>query len=158
MIIDTLTRTPELVRGRAADFCTGSGVLAITMATAGAAEVVAYDISASAVHTARANARAAGVTVDVRHGSFERGRVPGGYDLIVCNPPYVPAPPHDDEPIPATAGPVVAWNAGPDGRLVLDPLCREAPHLLAPGGTLLLVHSEFSGVEDSLEALRTVGL
>jgi release factor glutamine methyltransferase len=158
MIVDTVARMPEVVRGRAADLCTGSGVLAIAIAKAGASEVVAFDISTSAVRAARANARAARATVEVRHGSFEHAWVRGAYDLVVCNPPYVPAPQRDDEPIPDEAGPAAAWNAGADGRLVLDPLCRRAPDLLAPGGTLLLVHSEFSGVEDSLSSLRSGGL
>ena len=158
MIIDTVARMPGVVRGRVADLCTGSGVLAIAVAKAGASEVIAFDISRSAVRAARANARAAGATVEVRHGSFDRAWVRDAYDLVVCNPPYVPAPHHDDEPIPAAAGPAAAWNAGADGRLVLDPLCSKAPDLLAPGGTLLLVHSEFSGVEDSLSSLRTGGL
>ena len=154
LLIDTLARMPELARGRAADLCTGSGVLAIAVAQAGAAEVVAFDISRSAVQAARANARAAATPVEVRYSSFEGARISGGYDLIVSNPPYVPTPHDDDEPIPAAAGPAAAWNAGADGRLVLDPLCRQAPELLAPGGTLLLVQSAFSGVDDSLAALR----
>jgi release factor glutamine methyltransferase len=158
LLIDTMARMPGVARGRAADLCTGSGVLAIAVANAGASEVVAFDISASAVRAARTNARASRACVEVRHGSFDQARIHGGYDLVVSNPPYVPAPQHDDEPIPIAAGPAAAWNAGPDGRLVLEPLCREAHELLAPGGTLLLVHSEFSGVGDSLTALRASGL
>src|SRR5690606_40250807 len=42
--------------------------------------------------------------------------------------------------------------------MVLDPLCAAAPALLADGGSLLVVHSEFSGVDQSLAALRTGGL
>lgn len=51
--------------------------------------------------------------------------------------------------IGADARPPRAWDAGPDGRLVLDPLCRVAPRLLTAGGTLLRVHSEPAGIERS---------
>ena len=56
------------------------------------------------------------------------------------------------------AGPAWAWNAGPDGRMVLDPLCSSASGLLADGGSMLLVQSALAGVEHSLDALRSTGL
>lgn len=37
-----------------------------------------------------------------------------------------------------------AWEAGIDGRAVIDRLCAEAPALLRPGGVLLAVHSVMS--------------
>jgi release factor glutamine methyltransferase len=62
------------------------------------------------------------------------------------------------ESIPGEAGPPWAYNAGEDGRRVLDPLCHAAPDLLTPGGTFLVVHSEFSGIGETLRALRMRGL
>ena len=70
-------------------------------------------------------------------------------------------PPHrrgDTDVIPITAGPARAWNAGVDGRLVLDPLCESAAGLLDAGGSMLLVQSALSGVEKSLNSLRSTGL
>jgi hypothetical protein len=58
----------------------------------------------------------------------------------------------------ADVGPARAWDAGEDGRLLLEPLCSNAPDLLTSGGDLFLVHSEFAGVDCSLEALRAAGL
>jgi len=52
----------------------------------------------------------------------------------------------------------VAWNAGPDGRLVLDPLCESASKLLCDRGSLLLVHSAIAGVQQSLDRLKWAGL
>jgi release factor glutamine methyltransferase len=60
--------------------------------------------------------------------------------------------------IPLTAGPAWAWNAGLDGRMVLDPLCGSASGLLAAGGSMLLVQSALSGVEKSVNSLRSTGL
>ncbi|MFF0146689.1 hypothetical protein [Amycolatopsis sulphurea] len=47
-------------------------------------------------------------------------------------------------------------DAGPDGRLLLDPLCEHASELLTPGGKLLPAQSAMSDVDRSRElvALR----
>jgi release factor glutamine methyltransferase len=83
----------------------------------------------------------------------------GPYDLVVCNPPYVPHDPSiEGVQLPSHLGPARAWDAGYDGRLVLDPLCATAPQLLADGGTLLLVQSEFAVPRQTLAALAGAGL
>lgn len=136
------------------DVGTGTGALALAAARAGAASVTAVDVSRRAVLTARLNAVLRGRSVRVR-----RGRAPDcvrgqRFDLVLANPPYVPS--HVDG-VPRW-GAAVAWNAGRDGRAVLDPLCAAAPDLLAPGGVLLLAHSALCGVERTLRALRDGGL
>jgi release factor glutamine methyltransferase len=138
-----------------ADMCTGSGIVAIAAAHAGAARVDAFDVSTAAVACARQNAAAAHAAITVHHGSLDRAAAMGPYDVVLCNPPYVPfsAAEAVDEAIGADAGPPQAWNAGLDGRLVLDPLCVMAPRLLTAGGTLLLVHSETADIERSLTSL-----
>jgi release factor glutamine methyltransferase len=91
----------------------------------------------------------------VHHGSWARAVEFEPFDLVTCNPPYIPFDENvDDEPIPDAAGPEIAWNAGRDGRQVLDPLCEHAPQLLAASGTILLVHSEFADVGRTVNALR----
>ncbi|MGE3247156.1 MAG: methyltransferase [Beijerinckiaceae bacterium] len=56
---------PELVRGRRVlDFATGSGLVAIAAAKAGAAHVVASEIDAYAIEAAAINASANGVCLD----------------------------------------------------------------------------------------------
>jgi release factor glutamine methyltransferase len=152
--------TAGLARGRrVVDLCTGSGVIAVTAAEQGAGAVTALDICAHAVRCARANAAAAAVDIDVHRGSWARAVEFGPFDLITCNPPYVPHDPGVDfEPLPPYVGPARAWDAGEDGRLVLDPLCAAVPQLLADGGTLLLVQSEFADPRLSLAALSSAGL
>ena len=58
---------------------------------------------------------------------------------------------------PPTSGPARAWDAGEDGRLLLDPLCASAPDLLTSGGNLLLVHSEIAGTDRSLDVYALAG-
>ena len=76
------------------------------------------------------------------------------FDAIVSNPPYVPAP--TDE-LPAR-GPARAWDAGRDGRALLDRICGRAPEHLAPGGVVLVVHSSLLGYERTAELLTGGGL
>ncbi|MBT3150312.1 methyltransferase [Streptomyces sp. CHD11] len=135
------------------DVGTGSGALAVAAARRGT-RVTAVDVSWRALCATRLNALRAGVPVRIRHGNLftpVRGR---SFDLILANPPYVPAPGGRGLP----RGAARAWDAGADGRLVLDRICREVPELLRPGGVLLLVQSALSGPELTLGLLRASGL
>ena len=135
LLIDALSRCVPLTGQSVADVCTGSGVVGIAAARLGAARVSAWDISESAVQCARANADAAGVVIDVRRGSLDRALARGPYDIVVSNPPYVPTPKGQlGESIPDEAGPPWAYNAGEDGRMVLDPLCHAVPGCSHPVG------------------------
>ena len=154
-----MRRSGLIRRQRVLDLCTGSGFVAIAAAEMGCASVTAFDICPHAVRCSRGNAAVAGVEVDVRQGSWIGALDCAPFDVVVSNPPYVPTPPDgDSEVICPHAGPAWAWNAGPDGRLVLDPLCASVSKLLCASGSLLLVHSVFAGVQQSLDTLRSSGL
>lgn len=157
LLIDAMTESETLGNTRVADLCTGSGVVAIAAARAGAAEVLAFDICPRAVQYARRNARASGVDVQVHRGSWSRASEFTPFDLVVANPPYVPQAPVDDHRISA-AGPVQAWNGGAAGRSVLDPLCEAVPQLLAEGGTFLVVQSECADIPRTVAVLRSHGM
>lgn len=158
LLVDTLERTTVVVGRRVVDLCTGSGFVAIAAAGLGAKAVTAWDISEDAVQCARRNASDAGVSVDVRLGMFSDALPDGPYDVVVANPPYVPTPSGVELPIPENADPAWSWDGGEDGRSVVDALCEMAPKLLADGGTMLLVQSEFTDVEKSLSTLRNGAL
>lgn len=86
MMIDALLRfSPSLFaqpHASVLDMGTGTGVLAIMAAKAGAEQVVAVDIDDSSVRNARENAQSNGVQIDVRLGDS----VPEGqYRLIMAN-------------------------------------------------------------------------
>jgi release factor glutamine methyltransferase len=159
LLIDALHNS-GLARGRrVADLCTGSGVVAIAAAQMGARDVTAFEICPVAVACAQTNADIAGVRLSVRLGSWTQVRDCRPFDVVVANPPYVPAMPGaDSEAIPESAGPARAWDAGPDGRMILDPLCDSAADLLTDGGTLLLVHSGLANAGESMRRLRNTGL
>jgi release factor glutamine methyltransferase len=135
------------------DVGTGTGAVALVAARLGA-RVTAIDISWRAALNAKVNALLARLPVRVRRGDLLAPVSGRTFDLILSNPPYVPAP--------AGACPrrglARAWDAGHDGRLVLDRICQDAPGLLRPGGVLLVVQSALSGPEESLRRLRAAGL
>lgn len=134
---------------RVLDFCTGTGFLAVTAAQLGAASVTAVDIATRAVLTARFNARRRGLPVRVLRGGLDAAARTGPFDVVLSNPPYVPHGGGRADP---------RWDAGPDGRSVLDPLCDELSNLLSVKGFALVVHSGFSGVDETLGRLRGGGL
>jgi release factor glutamine methyltransferase len=153
MLADAIRQENLDPGSRALDVCTGSGLLAITAATCGAAST-AIDVSRRALLTVRLNAARHGVRVRTRRGRTFEPVAGERFDLIVSNPPYVPSP----RPDLPRRGPSRAWEAGHDGRLILDALCDKAPAHLLPGGVLLLVHSSLIGTDATLERLRRGGL
>ncbi len=138
---------------RVLDLCSGSGYLAVVAALAGAGEVTAVDLSRRAVLSARLNARLNGVRVRALRGDLLAPVRGERFDLIVSNPPYVPAA---NDALPGRGA--RAWDAGRDGRALLDRVLAEAPGALTPGGSLLVVHSSVCGEDPTLDRLRDAGL
>jgi release factor glutamine methyltransferase len=137
---------------RVLDACTGSGVVGVAAARAGG-RVTSVDVSRRAIASAWLNGRLNGVRIEALRGDLVAPVAGRAFDIIAANPPYVPAA----GPLP-TSGPARAWDAGRDGRALLDRLLAEAPPRLAPGGVLLLVQSDLLGVQPTLERLRAAGL
>jgi release factor glutamine methyltransferase len=153
MLAEAVREEVDPSGARTLDLCTGSGVVAVSAARAGA-RASAVDVSRRAVLTARLNGALNGVRVDARRGDLFSAVNGDRYDCITANPPYVPCA---REALPAR-GPQRAWEAGRDGRVVLDRVCDEAPRHLRPGGCVLLVQSTLIGEQETLERLTARGL
>ncbi|MFD3549196.1 HemK2/MTQ2 family protein methyltransferase [Streptomyces sp. NPDC058655] len=138
---------------RVLEIGTGTGALALQAARRGA-RVTAVDVSWRAVATARLNAIRHRLPLRVVHGDFASAVTGSRYDLVITNPPYVPAPGAE---LPVR-GPERAWDAGRDGRAVIDRICTAAPSLLHPGGVLLMVHSGMCGASETVDRLAATGM
>ncbi|MFI6290399.1 HemK2/MTQ2 family protein methyltransferase [Nonomuraea sp. NPDC050790] len=154
MLAQALGRLALPPGGRILDLGTGTGALAVIAARGPEAEVTAIDLSLRAVLSARFNAVLRGLRLRVIRGNLFAPVDGERFDLILANPPYVPG--IEAQPAPHSAS--RAWNAGADGRRLLDRICRHASAHLTSGGTLLLVQSSLSGVRESLYRLRCEGL
>jgi release factor glutamine methyltransferase len=127
---------------RVHDLCAGSGCVAVTIAAERPEWTVsASDISAEALVVARENAAALlGASRSGGPIAFAESdllaAVPGEFDLIVSNPPYV----ESDEAARLLglgwSEPRSALDGGPDGLDLIRRLAPEAAAALAPGGAL----------------------
>lgn len=140
--------------GAVLDLCSGSGLLAIVAARAYRSEVVAVDASRRARFATQLNAKLNGVKVAALTGDLFEPVRRRRFDLIVSNPPYLPSP----APAPGRHRAARAWDAGPDGRVFIDRICRHAADHLRPEGVLLLVHSSVCGETQTLSELRSARL
>src|SRR5690606_23493005 len=67
----------------------------------------------------------------------------GTVDLVISNPPYVPATNASALPPEVTGhDPAIAVFGGDDGLAVIRPLIRRAASLLRPGGAFAVEHDE----------------
>jgi len=154
LLIGVMRRGSYAVDRRVLDIGTGSGALAIAAARAGATSVTAVDLSWRSVAATWMNSRLNRAAVSVRHGDLFAPVAGRRFELVVANPPYVPS---ESSVLPRH--PIArAWDAGPDGRALLDRICAGAGDILTPNGDLLLVHSELSGTQRTLDALTEAGL
>ncbi len=126
------------------DLCTGSGALAIALATHWPrARVIAVDDDATALGYARRNAEA--TTVELVHADVTvpglLTDVRGSVDLVVSNPPYIPAGAVLDPEV-ADHDPAHALFGGADGMAVITPIARLAAGWLKPGGLFGVEHDD----------------
>jgi len=146
---------------RVLDLCTGNGSLAVLAAMAYPEVTVdAADISETALEVARIN-------VD-KHGVGERVRllqsdglqsVPGRYDLILCNPPYVNAQSMAQLPAEYRAEPGLALAGGADGMDFVRTLLRDAPDHMSERAVLVLeIGNERGHFEAAFPRLEVVWL
>lgn len=129
---------PEGCTQRVLDLGTGSGAVALALQhQRPSCSVTAVDASADALTVASANAQRLNLPVRFVQSDW-MAAVPGTFELIVSNPPYVA----DSDPHLAalTHEPLQALTSGADGLDDLRHIVAQAPSRLAPGGWLLLEH------------------
>ncbi|WP_330946245.1 peptide chain release factor N(5)-glutamine methyltransferase [Thermomonas sp. LB-4] len=154
LLVDlALARLPVDAPVRVADLGTGSGAIALAIASERPrAQVLATDASSAALDVARGNAARNGIgNVAFRLGSWLQPLGEDTFDLIASNPPYIA----EGDPHLARGDlrfePAMALSCGADGLDAIRVIVRDAPACLRPGGWLLLEHGWDQG--DAVRAL-----
>lgn len=131
------------------DLCTGSGAIALAMAT---------EVPHSRIHAVelspKAHAWAARNTADAENLSLILGdlaqtldELDGTASVVISNPPYVPDDAIPRDPEVRLHDPAMALYGGPDGLDIVRVLSTRALRLLRPGGLLIIEHGELQGAE-----------
>ena len=154
VLIRALERTGAAYESNVLDLGTGTGAVAIAAARTGARSVTAVDLSRRSVAAARLNARLHRRRVTVHRGDLFAPVSDRRFGLVTANPPYVPA---DTDVLPRHAI-ARCWDAGLDGRAVLDRICDAAASHLVPDGVVLLVHSAVCRADVTVERFAAAGV
>ena len=136
-------RVIEALRGLEApavlDLCCGSGCIGVSVALAApGAQVHAADLSPDALAVTRRNAEALGAQVTLHQGDLFAAVEGLRFDLIVSNPPYIPAGECPALQPEVLREPVMALDGGADGLDFYRRIAREAPLHLTAGGMVFL--------------------
>ena len=145
----------------AVDLCSGTGVIALALATeVPSATVHAVELSPEALPWLQRNAAALAdrITEVGSHlqvhaddattcASGSLSDIAGQVAVVVSNPPYIPIDAIPRDPEVRFHDPAMALYAGPDGLSVIRGVIETAAVLLRPGGTLVIEHADAQGEE-----------
>jgi release factor glutamine methyltransferase len=130
----------QVRQGRVADLGTGSGCIALALASEASFEqVVAVDASARALEVARRNAARCGIRLSLVRGDFGSSLAENAFDAVVSNPPYLSEAEYSalDASVKAFE-PRLALESGADGLRATGTVMTDAWRALRPGGWLAL--------------------
>ncbi len=132
------------------DIGTGSGILAIAAARAGAHRVVAVDINQAAVRSAVRNIARYNLAqqVEAREGDLFSAVEGERFDAILCNPPYLRGVPENVAEYAYKGGLRFEW---------LERFATEAHNHLTSCGRILIVLSDATDVPAILALLTRCG-
>jgi release factor glutamine methyltransferase len=137
-----LAQLPAAAAARVADLGTGSGAIALAIASERPqARVVGVDVSRDALQIAARNAGRLQLTnVTFVQGSWYAPLGDEPLDVIASNPPYVAQDDPDLADDVRRFEPQAALCSGPTGLEALELLVRDAPAHLREGGWLIMEH------------------
>ncbi len=137
-----LARIPAEVSLRVADLGTGSGAIALAIASERPqTRIIATDASTAALQVAQRNALRNGIAnIQFRSGDWYAAVQGEHFDIIISNPPYIAdGDPHLDQG-DLRFEPAMALACGPDGLNAIRTIVGQGSDHLDAGGWLLLEH------------------
>lgn len=166
VLIETCRTFDLSATARIVEVGVGTGCIGLSLATHfPGASVVGFDVNPRAIALTRENAERLGVAdrIELREGDALEVPLPDA-DLLVSNPPYVPAPEIPAlEPEVRDHDPAAALDGGPDGLDFVRALVPRAVAALSAGGRLALEHADTQGpavrailADAGLSAVETV--
>ncbi len=160
ILVEEALNRVEAEAGELLDVGTGSGAIAVSLATELPGwQIAALDISPAALEVARRNAELNGVAGKMQFLQADLACLPQRqYDLIVSNPPYI-AQDEWDELMPEVRcfEPRTALLAADNGLDCYRKLAAQAKNRIKPGGWLL-VEIGYRQAEAVSALLRDAGL
>ncbi|WP_247826488.1 peptide chain release factor N(5)-glutamine methyltransferase [Arthrobacter antioxidans] len=141
LVID---RASGLIAPRIVDLGTGSGAIAAAVADeVPGADVYAVELSDLALAWAGPNLARFGVHLVQGDLATALPEHDGSFDVVVSNPPYIPAEAVPNEPEVAEHDPRMAlYGGGADGMELPRAAAGSAARLLRPGGYFVMEHAE----------------
>lgn len=134
-----LQRRPQGNGLRLLDLGCGTGCIGLSLAKLGGFAPTLTDISPACLALTLRNAARLGVDVRIAHGDLFEALTPGEtFDVICCNPPYIPRSEVDSLQLEVLQEPRLALDGGPDGLSFYRRLAAGYAPFLTKGGLLAL--------------------
>ena len=142
LVEQALQRIPADARWQIADLGTGSGAIALVLARERPlCDIIATDLSMAALVIAKENARLQGVkNISFAAGSWFQPIKNRLFEMIICNPPYIPVDDPHLKQSDLPAEPDHALISGGDGLDAIRKIISDSVLHLKPSGFLLLEH------------------
>ena len=139
LLIEIILKETEVKKKlKILDLCTGSGIIAITLAQKLDCDIDATDISAKALKIAKRNAKNIGAKINfAKSNMFEK--VDDKYDIIISNPPYISK--KDWEQLDKSVkkyDPKISLIGGKDGLKFFRDIANNAKNFLKRNGKIIL--------------------
>lgn len=141
LLVETALQKITKPIARVLELGTGSGAITTALACEKPGwQITATDCSAAAMQVARRNFEEHGITVSTRLGSWFEAVDGDSFDLVICNPPYIPDSDRHLQQGDLRFEPLSALASGIDGLDAIREITRLCPRHLQANGWLMLEH------------------